>query len=102
MRYDHLADQLKKFPERYKWFGPYWFTVKKKLNDEGFNFGTEDEPGTRQQILDYHGGKEEEAFRAALHHYRDHTGIFGGHDWKLPDGSDYFLHDAEMSAHSHL
>lgn len=102
MNYRPLADQLKKYPDRYLAFGPYWYFVKDVLRREGFNFGSNDEPGTRAAMLAYHGGNKSETYKAALGHYNDHIGSLNKHNWKLPDGSPYVLHDPDVYLFSQI
>lgn len=98
MRYDLLADQLRKYPERYLWFGPYWWTVKRALAAAGFHFGHDDDPYARSQME----AEGSEPIREAMQMFRDNAGGFRNHDFTLPDGTPYFLHDDEMTAFSQL
>lgn len=99
MRYDYLAAQLKQYPERYLWFGPYWWSIKRALARAGFNFGPSDDPGTRGLMEKANGGAEA-AERQAMRAYARNTGALRNHSFTLPNGESYFLHDEDVTAHS--
>ncbi|ABW35060.1 hypothetical protein Dgeo_3019 (plasmid) [Deinococcus geothermalis DSM 11300] len=99
MRYDHLASQLRRWPERYLWFGPYWWSIKRALGRAGYDFGPSDDPGTRGLIERACGGPEA-AERRAMQVYTQNTGALRNHAFTLPDGEPYFLHDEDVTAHA--
>ena len=97
MRYDNLAQQLRLDPRRYLWFGPWWWTIKKAMNDTGERMGPEDDAGTRA-LLEKVAGGPEEALKRAMRHYTLTTGAMPNHKFTLPSGEPYFLYDEDVTA----
>lgn len=103
MRYDVLAAQLKQYPDRYRKFGKWWWTIKQAIREAGFDLGDDDHPDARAQ-LERAAGSPEAAIKAAMRHYTQQLshGMFLDQSYTLPDGHTYPLADDSIHAHAVL
>ncbi len=97
MKLDLLAAQIRRWPDRYLWFGPWWWVVKAAMRDAGLPVGHADEPGTRA-VLERAAGGRAAALKAAMRCFEEQSGSFPNHHFTLPDGEAYFLHDDDVGA----
>lgn len=97
MNLKNIAQHIRKQPEQYYWFGPYWWSVKKILRDQGvYDFGPNDEPQTRQQIEGTTGTDPQVIMDLAMEHYQSRIGTFKHGYCQMPNGQEYYLSDPDV------
>ena len=93
--WDGLFRQIKRNPDGYRWFGPWWNSVKWLLRQDGFAMGHNDDPEVRQLMDDRADNDPKRIVRMAMAHDQAHTGNFEDGRTTPPDGTPYYLNDTE-------
>ncbi len=87
--------QIKRNPDGYRWFGPWWYSVKWLLRQDGFAMGHNDDPDVRE-LMDAHAGNDPKSIvRMAMVHDQAHAANFESGQTAMLDGTPYFLNDTE-------
>lgn len=97
MKYTELARWITQEPNRYRYFGVWWWSLKDVLRRDGFELGTNDNPAVRQR-LSVLAPDDAAVVRAALREMRRNLGAYLDGSCQFPDGEAYYLHDADMDA----
>lgn len=95
MNLPNIAQHLRRNPDAYLRFGPWWWSVKAHLRPV-FDFGPTDDPATRA-LMDANAPKGD-VMRAAMRHYQASLAGFLTPSGDLPDGRPYVLSDPDMTA----
>lgn len=99
MNADRIYRQVWRKPYGYVWFGPYWYNLKAWLREQGYDLGSHDDPELRAQMA--HRYRTPRALiRAAFEHYRAHYGTYSDGMVTLPDGSERYLNDPDMTLYA--
>ncbi len=97
---------LSESPRKYKWFGPYWWHVKRILRECGasrrlvpFVYGTADDPSDAVTAL-AEGKTVNEIMQAAIERQETNAMLYGYQPWTPhPEtGEMYFLNDPDVGA----
>lgn len=97
MNLTNIADHIRKNPERYLWFGPYWWSVKEILRAKRIhNFGLNDEPLTRATIDVFCNNDPDTVMQRAMQYYQTRINCFNPQYSAMPDGTSYYLHDPDV------
>ena len=94
MNLPNIADHIRRNPDKYRNFGPWWWSVKAQLRPH-YDFGPGDDPATRE-LMDKLGGDPTRVMKCALRCYQANVGGYQDGNCALPDGTPYYLHDPDV------